>query len=256
MEFSDKFTQCINIVLDIEGGYANDPNDNGGPTMRGITQRVYDAYRRMKGRVERSVKFIDDEELFEIYHNQYWIPINGDALPAGLDLSMFDYSVNSGPATATKSIQYCVGTAADGHMGSVTLSAIGDFTVDDLIEKFCKRRLEFLRSLYDYKHFGKNWEIRVKKIRIFSLKRGGYNPKESIIKNRTNERATKATTTPRDVSGKSDKMIAIGTGAAGTLATVVSSIDSPYGLVALGMILALIGFAAWKIWPKYRMPEL
>ena len=256
MEFSDKFTQCINIVLNEEGGYVNNPNDNGGPTMRGITQRVYDSYRRMKGRVEISVKSIKDEELFEIYHNQYWVPINGDALPAGLDLLMLDYSVNSGPATATKSIQYCVGTAADGHMGSVTLSAIGDFTVDDLIEKLCERRLQFLRSLSDYKHFWKGWETRVKRIRASSLKRCGHAIKENPIKNQPTERATKATTTPRDVSGKSDKMIAIGTGAAGTLATVVSSIDSPYGVVALGMILALIGFAAWKIWPKYRMPEL
>ncbi|WP_152536276.1 glycosyl hydrolase 108 family protein [Mesorhizobium loti] len=33
-------------LLAHEGGYSNHPSDPGGPTMKGVTQRVYDGYRR------------------------------------------------------------------------------------------------------------------------------------------------------------------------------------------------------------------
>ncbi|ESY10575.1 hypothetical protein NKI46_09920 [Mesorhizobium sp. M0615] len=39
--------QSLDLVLVHERGYSNHPAD--GPTMKGVTQRVYDGYRKRKG---------------------------------------------------------------------------------------------------------------------------------------------------------------------------------------------------------------
>jgi len=37
-------------ILKWEGGWSNDPNDKGGPTMKGVTIAVYTLYCRSKGK--------------------------------------------------------------------------------------------------------------------------------------------------------------------------------------------------------------
>ncbi|WP_431322213.1 glycosyl hydrolase 108 family protein [Rhizobium sp. YTU87027] len=45
----NEFTRSLSKVLVHEGGYSNHPEDPGGATMKGVTQRVYDEYRRSIG---------------------------------------------------------------------------------------------------------------------------------------------------------------------------------------------------------------
>lgn len=49
-----------------EGGYVNHPKDPGGATNYGITQRVYDSYRKDRGQSARSVKQISADEVAAI----------------------------------------------------------------------------------------------------------------------------------------------------------------------------------------------
>jgi lysozyme family protein len=49
-------------VLVHEGGYVNHPVDPGGPTNQGVTQRVYEGYRKGKGLAPRSVKNITERK--------------------------------------------------------------------------------------------------------------------------------------------------------------------------------------------------
>jgi lysozyme family protein len=42
------FSRCLTLVLASEGGNDDDPDDPGGRTSRGITQREYDAYRKTR----------------------------------------------------------------------------------------------------------------------------------------------------------------------------------------------------------------
>lgn len=66
-------------MLAREGGYSNHPADPGGPTMKGVTQRVYDGYRKGKGLATQSAKGITTDELNAIYDHQYWDAVQGDA---------------------------------------------------------------------------------------------------------------------------------------------------------------------------------
>lgn len=148
-------------VLAHEGGYVNHPKDPGGATNRGVTQRVYDAYRDRKKLARRSVRAINADEVAEIYTRQYWNAVRGDELPTGLDYAMFDYAVNSGPRRAAQDLQRELGVTVDGIIGQVTLAAVSKQDIVSLVERLCARRMKFLRSLKHWKTFGKGWTRRV-----------------------------------------------------------------------------------------------
>lgn len=158
------YKPSLALVLAHEGNFVNHPADPGGPTNKGVTQRVYDAYRKVKGLVSRSVKFIDAIETEEIYRKQYWRMVKGDDLPAGLDYAVFDFAVNSGISRAVKYLQKLVGINADGALGLESMSAIFAAAKADeeaLIIKYCANRLAFLKSLPTFPTFGKGWSRRV-----------------------------------------------------------------------------------------------
>ena len=93
----NRFEACLAHVLKHEGFYSDDPCDPGGKTMRGITQRVYDAWRERQGKARAHVWDIAKDEIEAIYRANYWAVVRADELPAGLDLAVFDFAVNSGP---------------------------------------------------------------------------------------------------------------------------------------------------------------
>lgn len=156
----------LKLVLAHEGGFVNHPADPGGPTNFGVTQRVYDAYRRNKGLDVRTVRQIDASEVSDIYRNQYWgAPC--DRLPSGVDYAIFDYSVNSGRSRAVADLQRVLNERGaklviDGMCGEGTTDAANsDADQIGLIEALCDRRMHFLKSLKTYGTFGKGWKRRV-----------------------------------------------------------------------------------------------
>lgn len=157
-------------VLVHEGGYVNHRQDPGGPTNKGVTQRVYDAYRKGKGLPMRSVKHITMDEVYEIYDRQYWDAVKGDQLPAGVDYVVFDGAVNSGPSQSIKWLQRALGPLytgrVDGIMGMATLTALRSVNNNDaLIDRICAQRLAFLKALKTWRTFGKGWSSRVAGVR-------------------------------------------------------------------------------------------
>lgn len=161
---ASNFKPSLTLTLAHEGGYVNHPSDPGGPTNRGITQRVYDAYRQFYHLAPRSVKAITDAEVAEIYGKNYWKLIRGDSLPCGLDYCVFDFAVNSGVSRAVRYLQRSVGVADDGVIGLVTLAAIEACAKADeerLIAQYCANRLAFVRSLSTFATFGKGWTRRI-----------------------------------------------------------------------------------------------
>lgn len=168
---ASNFRNSLSLVLAHEGGFVNHPKDPGGPTNKGVTQRVYDAYRDYMHLSRQSVKLILDSEISDIYNKQYWRTIKGDSLPCGLDYAVFDFGVNSGIARAAKYLQRAVGFTddnVDGIIGMVTIAAIEkamSANEELLIAQYCANRLAFLKSLPTFGTFGKGWTRRVMGIR-------------------------------------------------------------------------------------------
>lgn len=166
----DNIAACLYVIARHEGGYVNHPKDPGGATNKGITQRVYDGFRTMKGLNQRPVKQISDAEVESIYRNQYWDAVRGDNLPDGIDLAVFDYAVNSGVSRAAKALQSALGVKADGHIGMVTLATVQAANAPQIIKAVCDGRLAFLKRLKTWDTFGKGWNRRVRETRATALK--------------------------------------------------------------------------------------
>lgn len=147
-----------------EGGFVDDPRDNGGRTNKGITQRTYNAWLKSQGRAARDVLHITKAEADQIVGEQYLDPVRFDDLPAGLDYSVGDFAVNSGPARAVKELQKLLGftgRAVDGVIGAQTLARIEQADTESLIVGYARARMAFLKSLADWRHFKNGWTTRV-----------------------------------------------------------------------------------------------
>ena len=163
------FETALPFVLRWEGGFVDHPNDPGGRTNRGVTQRVYDDWRRRQGLMPRDVKLIDDEEVQRIYETGYWFPPRCDLLARQLDLVHFDTAVNMGAGRAVRFLQRAVGTGIDGDFGPATCSAVSRCDVAATIIQYCDTREAYYRELAERRPelsvFLKGWLNRLNALR-------------------------------------------------------------------------------------------
>ena len=142
-----RFQDALNFVMRWEGGLADHPNDPGGRTMKGVTQRTYDRWRADNGLPMRDVAQIEDAELEAIYEDGYWSRGRCDRLRAQLDLVQFDTGVNMGPNRAIKILQTSVGASPDGQFGPRTEAACDDCELTPAITCYCDIREGIYRRL-------------------------------------------------------------------------------------------------------------
>ena len=157
----DNFEASLAEVLKEEGGYVHNPDDPGGATNHGITQRVYTAWRKLHSLADQPVHLITLDEVTDIYRAQYAAAIHFDELPRGLDYALFDAAVNSGPVRAVSWLQAVLGETVDGHFGLATFAAIHAHDVGSMIETLCQQRLHFMQKLRTFKVFGRGWVNRI-----------------------------------------------------------------------------------------------
>jgi lysozyme family protein len=266
------FARALPRVLAHEGGYVNDLHDPGGATNRGITFRVYDAYRTRKGLPTRDVRAIAAAEVSEIYRLQYWDAVKGDELPPGLDYVLFDGAVNSGPAQSVKWLQRALGNVAvDGQIGQATLAAVtAHGRPAELVDKICDRRLAFLQALKTWPRFGRGWRARVETLRKtakpWALGLGGV-PIDAQA--RPTHKAPIAKARPLPGKGAADAATGGGVvtgGLGGALETARAQLEplagaSPVvgrivaGLVIAGIVL-MLGGMAWRWWAAWKGRQL
>jgi lysozyme family protein len=161
------FAGALSAVLVHEGGWADHPKDPGGATQKGVTLATYRQYR--PGATKQQLRNISHAELEHIYREGYWDEVRGDDLPSGVDLAVFDFAVNSGPARAAIYLQNIVGAAPDGKIGPLTITAVNvycaKFGAAQLVNELCSQRLAFLERLSTWPTFGKGWGRRVAEVR-------------------------------------------------------------------------------------------
>lgn len=175
-----RFESCLDEVLRQEGGYADHPADPGGATNLGITHKTLARWRRVSPwwKLPKSaVRDLQRPEAAKIYRASYWDRSHAGQMPAGLDLALFDFAVNSGPDRAIRSLQAELGVAADGQVGPLTIDAVEDYAkrkgVGALIDALCDRRLGLLNRLPTFATFGRGWTARVAAVRRAALAAAG-----------------------------------------------------------------------------------
>lgn len=102
--------EAIAETLKWEGGYSNVPGDAGGPTNYGITIADVRKYVNPTA-TANDVKALTKDQAIDIYAKKYWKTAyyDCDKLASGVDFSVFDFGVNSGPARAKQYLDKSVG---------------------------------------------------------------------------------------------------------------------------------------------------
>lgn len=151
---------CLKIVLEHEGGYVDHPRDPGGATNLGVTLATLSSWRgRMATKAD--VRALTQRDVEPIYEQKYWNVVRGDDLPYGVDLAVFDFGVNSGPARSGRYLQAVVGAVQDGKVGPSTLGMVRRMDGKYVVQKLCARRLSFVRGLRTWATFGRGWSRRI-----------------------------------------------------------------------------------------------
>ncbi len=213
------YPAVMDEVFRHEGGYVNHPKDPGGETKYGITKRSYPGL---------DILNLTKEQARAIYRHDFWEPLKGDQLPAGLDLVAMDASVNSGLARGPKWLQGALGVAADGVIGPATLKRAQQANPFDVIPRACSARMGFLRGLRTWGTFGKGWTRRVASVEAVSMKMAAKVASVPVADVRTAgaDQASKAATRDAQKAG--------GAGAAGGVS--VNLADLPDWGVALAAV--------------------
>lgn len=127
------FDTAFGIVVGIEAGYVNDPQDPGGETKYGITKRQYP---------DLDIKGLTLEQAKSIYLRDYWNTHQLDTLENGKALLVFDCAINGG-----------------NHQR--WYSMYGGYDLEPFIEAFQAERILYMASLPGWQNFGRGWSRRV-----------------------------------------------------------------------------------------------
>ena len=125
--------EIIAETLKAEGGYSNDPADNGGETNWGITK----ATARANG-YTGEMKSLPLDTAIKIYKSQYWLQPKFSqvaSLSSKVAMELFDTGVNCSTGFAQKALQECLNLlnqngklyanlVVDGGIGQKTLDAL------------------------------------------------------------------------------------------------------------------------------------
>ena len=130
------FQNSLKRVLELEGGYSDDPNDKGGNTNFGITERVYNAWLSNDSKPLRPVIGITVEEVALLYYSEFWIQARCNLIEEfswPLADEVFETSVNCGPGIGVVMVQQAFNSLRsedvpplvnDGRCGPLTLHAL------------------------------------------------------------------------------------------------------------------------------------
>jgi hypothetical protein len=156
----DRFPVCLKAVLKHEGGYVNHPKDPGGRTNLGVTQRVWENWVGNPA-TEQEMRGLTPDMVAPLYRQKYWDKVQARDLAPGLDLHVFDFGVNAGPARAIRYLQIMVGSNPDGKIGPATMRALSNYLdqygAAKAINRYGELREQYYRQLRTFPTFGKGW---------------------------------------------------------------------------------------------------
>lgn len=154
------FEKCVELILRLEGGYSNDPQDRGGETRWGVSKRAFPHI---------NIKDLTKEDAIEIYRIYYWDKIRIGEMPPEVRLAVFDCAVNQGHIRAVSFLQKSLGVLNDGIVGPDTLAAFSSQSPKLFLSNFLMRRFEAYARNDQWSIYGRGWMKRLMEVSIRSL---------------------------------------------------------------------------------------
>lgn len=157
-----KKIDLINLILEGEGGYVNDPDDSGGRTYKGISEKnfpnwegwnIINKHEPLKrGQVIRDEDL--EEEIYEFYLVHFYSKLKIDQINnLYISAHLLDHGVNAGISNGVKCLQKAVNKTCpanlsiDGKIGPKTINEANTCSPRILLDNFIKERQEYYKSI-------------------------------------------------------------------------------------------------------------
>jgi lysozyme family protein len=138
-----KFAPAIQYVLANEGGFVNDPDDPGGITNFGISQRQFP---------QLDIASLTRDEAISIYERDYWK--FGDLTSQRVAIKMLDIYVDLPPVPAIRLLQLALGfieagpIVCDGVLGPQTIEMANAADEDALMDELKAGLVKYYFDLF------------------------------------------------------------------------------------------------------------
>lgn len=153
--------------------YTDDPDDAGGPTKFGVTQKSYSQFLGFEVTPEMMQALtVDDARPF--YRNQYWAPLNCSRMKdPGIAIAVFDCGVLYGLVQTGVMVQQALNLTGgllrtDGVIGDRTLDLLNKVSRVTLLvnlERFVLLRIDHLVKTHPRNEkFRAGWENRARRL--------------------------------------------------------------------------------------------
>jgi len=243
------------MIQKYEGGYGWDKADTGGPTKYGVT--CFDLAEHMGQKMDSMsrwapiVKAMTLDTAEQIYAKKYAAAIRYNDLPAGIDVEMMDYGVNSGVSRPLRVARAILKLPPGARMDQPLLDALKKTDPDKFIDAMSAERLAFMHAIRGgsaWRTFGGGWGARVADLKAYAhhLTAAPGAVAEPIPPDLSN------VSTPKAQHGDPKTNSNVIKGTTGTVLTTGPSgwaAGVPPELLAIGLgfiIVGGIGYAVWK----------
>lgn len=135
MHYDPVFLRAVDFTLPREGGFVDDPNDNGGATKHGISLRFLRSLGEL-GDINNDgdsnvndITAITPTRATALYYTHFWLRQGLSSLPTAVAICQFDASVNCGINRAVRLLQEALcdmghHVTVDGIIGAKTRGAV------------------------------------------------------------------------------------------------------------------------------------
>ena len=211
----DNLPACLPVILAYEGGLSmirSDPgNWTGGRVGVGVLKGTNMGIAA-SSHPSLDIARLTKTDVEAIYAKEYWTPAECETLPAGLDLSHFDGTVNSGLERSVTWLK----------------TAMTASKPVDRVHGYATARLTSLHAFSTWATFGKGWAARVAGVEAKSVAMVAGAAAPAIIAAASAKAATKAKVMSAVAHGS-----AITTGAAAVTATAHPCAGTTVGTLAI-----------------------
>ena len=190
-----RFQRMHAFVCRYEGGFVNDPRDNGGATNMGVTQGTLADWRGRPVTVE-DVRTLSRGEADAILRTNYYLRCRCGELPDRVAMVIYNAAVLHGPKRAIQFLQRgfnSLGMTAngkpleeDGILGPMTMTAAKKAHPGVLADAIMSLQEAHHRAHEDFGAFGKGWLNRLAALRdlVATLPEGeGLRPTVMTVSN-------------------------------------------------------------------------
>lgn len=152
------FERAWAFVQAAEGGAAitNDPDDPGGLTKWGISQRAYP---------QLDIRSLTEDQAKAIFRRDYWDRCSCSQMPAQVAIALVDAAFNLGPSRAVRQLQAALHVTVDGVPGPKTIGAAQRALQSESVNDMLSHRLLYYAGLDQLEKFQRGWFLRVLRLK-------------------------------------------------------------------------------------------